>query len=31
LHDPAIDAALQAFRARQTAAVLEHPDPASSP
>ena len=27
LHDPALDAALKAFRARQTAAVLEHPDP----
>lgn len=27
LQDPALDAALKAFRARQTAAVLEHPDP----
>ena len=31
LHDPAIDTALKAFRARQTATVLEHPDPAASP
>jgi 5-(carboxyamino)imidazole ribonucleotide mutase len=27
LQDPALDAAVKAFRARQTAAVLEHPDP----
>ena len=27
LHDRTLDAALQAFRARQTAAVLERPDP----
>jgi 5-(carboxyamino)imidazole ribonucleotide mutase len=27
LQDPAIDAAVKAFRARQTASVLEHPDP----
>ena len=27
LQDPALDAAVKAFRARQTAAVLGHPDP----
>ena len=29
LHDATLDAALKAYRAQQTAAVLEHPDPRS--
>jgi len=28
-HDATLDAALKAYRAQQTAAVLEHPDPRS--
>ncbi len=31
LQDPALEAALQAFRRRQTDSVLEHPDPRSTP
>ena len=31
LHDASLDAALKAWRARQTAAVLEHPDPSAPP